>query len=97
MTPSWKAVKRFARSDRIDALVDLGTPESPLPARLLRVVLPNGSVSILATHGLDPAFSPSAFADLYHGRWRTEEAENSSNSVTTHLPQKPGVIFTMNK
>jgi len=74
MTTSWKVVKRFARSDRIDALVDLGTPESPLPSRLLRVVLPNGSVFILATNVLDPAFSPSAFADLYHGRWRIEEA-----------------------
>jgi len=37
-------------------------------------VLPNGSVFILATNVLDPAFSPSAFADLYHGRWRIEEA-----------------------
>ena len=74
MTTSWKVVKRFARSDRIDALVDLGTPESPLPSRLLRVVLPNGSVFILATNVLDPAFSPSAFADLYHGRWRIEKA-----------------------
>lgn len=74
MGPSWEAVKRFARSGRDDARVDLGTPASPLPARLLRAVLPNGSIFVLATNVFDADLHAGAFADLYRGRWRIEEA-----------------------
>lgn len=74
MGQSWEAVKRFARGGLDDAVVDLGTPGAPLPARLLRAVLPNGSVFVLATNVFDAGVGPAAFADLYRGRWRIEEA-----------------------
>ena len=74
MPKTWDAVKRFARSGLDDAVVDLGTPQSPLPARLLRAVLPSGGVFLLATNVQDPTLRPSGFAALYHGRWRIEEA-----------------------
>jgi hypothetical protein len=69
----WGSVVRFERSDSSDEFVDLGTPDSPLPLRLLRHVLPNGSTLILATNILDSQITPAAFADLYHSRWRIEE------------------------
>ena len=74
MGRSWEQVKRFARSDRDDEIVDLGTDRVPLLVRLLRAVLPNGSTLILATTVFDPTLSPADFATLYRGRWRVEEA-----------------------
>ena len=62
------------RSDCDDARVDLGTAEQPLPLRLVRTVLPNGSMLVLATNLLDEAITPAEFAQLYRSRWRTEEA-----------------------
>lgn len=44
------------------------------PLRLIRVRLPSGQTEILATSLLDQEkFPASAFADLYHRRWRIEE------------------------
>jgi hypothetical protein len=70
----WTGVKRFVRSDRDDAVMDLGTKTEPLPLRLLRAVLPNGSMLVVATNLFDEAISPADFADLYRSRWRIEEA-----------------------
>ena len=43
--------------------------------RLIRVVLPNGRIEILATSLTDAAAFPAAeFAELYHERWGIEEA-----------------------
>lgn len=72
--PPWAQVKRFVRGDRDDARVDLGTPEQPLPLRLVRAVLPNGSMLVLVTNLLDGAIAPADFAQLYRSRWRVEEA-----------------------
>lgn len=70
----WGAVARFARSRRNDALVDLGTPDAPLPLRLLRVKLPNGSRLLLVTNLFDAGLEAADFAALYRSRWRIEEA-----------------------
>jgi hypothetical protein len=70
----WDAVKRFLRSGVDDTVVDLGTREAPLSLRLLRVLLPNGSIFVLATNVFDPTLGPADFAALYRGRWRIEEA-----------------------
>jgi hypothetical protein len=70
----WAQVKRFVRSDCDDALVDLGTASEPLRVRLLRAVLPNGSMLVVATNLFDHAITPADFADLYRSRWRIEEA-----------------------
>ena len=46
-----------------------------LSIRLIRVVLPNGRIEVLATSLLDThAFPAHAFASLYHARWNIEEA-----------------------
>ena len=70
----WAQVKRFARSDQHDAVVDLGTTKAPLPLRLLRVVLPNGSTLMLVTNLFDNSLTGPQFASLYRSRWRVEEA-----------------------
>ena len=70
----WAQVKRFMRSDCDDARVDLGTAEQPLPLRLVRAVLPNGSMLVLVTNLLDETITPAEFAQLYRSRWRVEEA-----------------------
>ncbi|MBS0318874.1 MAG: IS4 family transposase, partial [Proteobacteria bacterium] len=70
----WTGVKHFVRSDRDDARVDLGTAGEPLPLRLLRAVLPNGSILLVATNLFDHDITPADFAALYRNRWRIEEA-----------------------
>ena len=43
--------------------------------RLIRVVTPNGRIHVVITSLLDATAYPAAsFADLYHSRWRIEEA-----------------------
>ena len=43
--------------------------------RLVRVVTPNGRITVLMTSLLDAiAYPATDFALLYHGRWRIEEA-----------------------
>ena len=82
----WTAAKDFMRSGTGDAVVTLNTP-SPAEvrdwlcpatapqARLVRQVAPNGQLRVLVTNLLDTAQFPCAlFADLYHQRWRVEEA-----------------------
>lgn len=69
----WAGVVRFVSSGKEDEVVDLGTPEQPLSVRLLRHVLPNGTLLILATNILDQALQASQFAELYRKRWRIEE------------------------
>jgi Transposase DDE domain len=81
----WTAAKKFLRSDQSDAQVTLNAPSADevrdwgcpagAPAlRLLRQTAPNGAVRALATN-LDASQFPAAlFTDLYHQRWRIEEA-----------------------
>ena len=81
----WAAGKGFMRSDLPEAWVtlnaphahdvrDWGCPAQAPQVRLVRQVAPNGAVRVLATN-LDATSHPCAvFADLYHQRWRIEEA-----------------------
>ena len=85
-TSTFKAVRDFMRSGRAEALVSLPAPNranaadyecprTPSTVRLIRQVTPNGQVRVLMTSLLDAVRYPaSAFASLYHGRWRVEEA-----------------------
>ena len=80
------AVKAFLRSGQPEALVslpppskrdarDYGCPRKPHTVRLVRVVTPNGNIHVLMTSLLDAKTFPAAdFHDLYHARWRIEEA-----------------------
>jgi hypothetical protein len=80
------AVKAFRRSGQREAVVslpppskqdaqDYGLPRQPLTVRLIRVVTPNGRCHVVMTSLLDSSTWPAAdFADLYHARWRIEEA-----------------------
>ena len=50
-------------------------PGEPQTVRLVRHIAPNGQVRVLMTNLLDVTrFPASRFADLYHQRWRIEEA-----------------------
>jgi hypothetical protein len=54
---------------------DYECPRAPQQVRLVRHVAPNGKVRVLMTNLFDTArFPASAFGDLYHQRWRIEEA-----------------------
>lgn len=81
----WSAARTFLRSGAAEARVTLSAPsagdvrdwdcpaEAP-QARLVRQVAPNGQTRALVTN-LDATQFPAAlFADLYHQRWRIEEA-----------------------
>jgi hypothetical protein len=81
----WRAVKHFMRSNAPEAHV---TPKAPKPSevrewgcpavapelRLVRQTAPNGQVRVLATNLDAQAFPTTLFGDLYHQRWRIEEA-----------------------
>jgi hypothetical protein len=80
------AVTTFLRSGATEALVALPPPSrldasdyeierAPVTVRLIRLVIPEGRVRVLATSLLDTHARPAAdFAALYHQRWRIEEA-----------------------
>ena len=81
----WRAAKSFMRSGAVQADVSLNPPSADevrdwaCPAgspsvRLVRQVAPNGQVRLLATNLDAEAFPAELFADLYHQRWRIEEA-----------------------
>lgn len=79
-------VRQFLRSGLREQVVTLPTPyrqdaadyecpATPTSVRLVRVVTPNGKVHVVMTSLFDSvAFPAEAFAQLYHGRWRIEEA-----------------------
>lgn len=80
------AVKAFLSAGLPEAVVELGAPDAvdcadyecaptTTTVRLVRVVTPNGRVHAVVTSLLDARTYPAAaFADLYHSRWRIEEA-----------------------
>jgi hypothetical protein len=82
---SWSALRTFMRSGVDDQWVTLRSPSAedaavwgcsrtPPRLRLVRQIAPNGSVRVLATN-LDEQTAPTeAFGELYHQRWRIEEA-----------------------
>jgi hypothetical protein len=64
----------LAAPDRRDA-DDYECPATLQTVRLVRHVASTGKVRVLMTNLLDPAVFPGAdFGDLYHQRWRIEEA-----------------------
>lgn len=81
----WSAARTFLRSAAAEARVtlsapsasdvrDWGCPAQASQARLVRQIAPNGQIRPLVTN-LDATQFPAAlFADLYHQRWRIEEA-----------------------
>jgi hypothetical protein len=86
----WPCVADFLRSDQDDTVVTLRVSaetrkqaaaagetllDTTLTLRLLKLVLPTGTVEVLATSLADAETYPAAaFADLYHARWPIEEA-----------------------
>ena len=61
-------------ADRRDVL-DFECPSAPQTVRLVRHIASNGQVRVLMTNLFDVArFPASQFGDLYHQRWRIEEA-----------------------
>jgi len=81
----WSAQTTFVRSGADQAWVTLkpasvddaatwGCSRNPPRLRLVRQVAPNGAVRVLATNLDEQAAPAHAFAELYHQRWRIEEA-----------------------
>ena len=81
----WSATKKFLRSGAAEAWVTLSAPSAdevrdwgcPCEAprlRLVRQTAPNGKLRALLTNLDSQAHPCHAFADLYHQRWRIEEA-----------------------
>jgi hypothetical protein len=82
---SWSALTTFMRAGTDDAWVTLKAPSAadaaawdcprtPPRLRLVRQIAPNGAVRVLATNLDEQAAPAHAFAELYHQRWRIEEA-----------------------
>ena len=80
------AVKEFLRSGAMEQIITIGKPKTidcldyeckqiPTQVRLVRIVTPNGRIYVVMTSLLDGLAYPAAdFAELYHSRWRIEEA-----------------------
>lgn len=82
---SWSALTAFMRSGAEQDWVTLKAPgaddaalwgcsRTPPRLRLVRQVAPSGAVRVLATNLDEQAAPAHGFADLYHQRWRIEEA-----------------------
>lgn len=86
MSKSFTAVREFIHAGLSEQVVSLPAPSAgdaadyqcpkmPTTVRLIRVVTPNGRITVVMTSLLDSTRYPAAdFAQLYHGRWRIEEA-----------------------
>lgn len=81
----WSALRRFTRSGLAEQWVTLSEPSvaddeawgcgrcAP-HVRLVRQVSPGGSIRVLLTDLDSQAYPCEAFSELYHQRWRIEEA-----------------------
>jgi hypothetical protein len=84
----WAAAQRLLRSPQHEYVMNAKltakdrrrleelelTPPKSLTLRLVKVVLPNGHLEVLATSLMDQGRYPTqAFAQLYHQRWGIEE------------------------
>ena len=79
-------VREFLRSGKVEQVVSLPAPDrrdaedydcpgEAQTVRLVRHLAPNGRVRVLMTNLMDCGRYPaSSFGDLYHQRWRIEEA-----------------------
>lgn len=81
----WSGLVQFQRSGADEAVVTLNPPSAqdvqdwqcPAQAptvRLIRQIAPNGKIRVLATNLDTLAWPRHLFAELYHLRWRIEEA-----------------------
>jgi len=81
----WSATKAFLRSGADEAWVtlkapsaddvaDWGCPAEAPRVRLVRQTSPNGKLRVLVTNLDSQDYPCHAFAELYHQRWRIEEA-----------------------
>lgn len=87
-------VRDFPRSGLVEQVVMLLAPDrrdaddyerlrEPQQVRLVRHVASNGKVRVLMTNLFDTGrFPASAFGDLYHKRWRIEEAFNGTSTAS---------------
>lgn len=73
LSNSWSVTKRVLRAGLADQIHEMGTSDAPLPLRILRHALPNGTVLVLITNVLATDITAKDFAALYRGRWRIEE------------------------
>ena len=81
----WAALTAFMRSGTAEADVtlkppsardarDWGCPATAPALRLVRQIAPNGQQRVLATNVDALRYPAASFGDLYHQRWRIEEA-----------------------
>ena len=98
----WGATKTFLRSGSGDAetcvtlnapsaddVRDWGCPAGRPGLRLVRQTALNGRVRVLATKLDAERFDAALFGDLYHQRWRIEEAFKRLNGSITDCTSKP--------
>ena len=81
----WRAMRALICSGQPEALMTLKNPSrldvddylcsgAPAQVRLVRLVTPDGQVRVVATNLPGQDFPVAAFGELYHQRWRIEEA-----------------------
>jgi hypothetical protein len=81
----WAAQTAFVRSNQPEAWVSLsapsaqdvldwGCPSQAPSVRLVRQLAPSGAIRVLATNLGSDTCPAAGFGDLYHQRWRIEEA-----------------------
>lgn len=84
-TSGWRAVREFIRSHHPECQAtinaasaqddaDWGCGRQAASLRLVRNVAPSGAIRVLATNLTAEQADATAFAALYHQRWRIEEA-----------------------
>lgn len=82
---SWSAVRAFMRSSEMDSHVTLSPPSAEdaqdwgcarvaPTVRLVKSITPEGKVRVMVTNLTPEQVPTAAFAELYHQRWRVEEA-----------------------
>ena len=85
LSGGWKAVRSFVQSGQVEATVTLSKPTAQNVAdylcssvapqvRLVRCTTPDGQIRVLATNLPANGFPAEVFVELYHTRWRIEEA-----------------------
>ena len=81
----WAAVRAFERSDQVDASATLNKPNkldcedygcsgAAPEVRLVKCITPDGLIRVMATNLPASEFPAAVFGQLYHERWRIEEA-----------------------
>jgi hypothetical protein len=89
---TFSAVEAFVRSGQTEAMLRLESPTTPrLCVRAIRLVSPDGTVSVLLTNLLEAAgFSAAAVIALYFRRWAVEthyRDEKTSMAIETFHSQ----------